>query len=64
MFLFYHLGEILKWGEFMKRKVTLSLAALAMVAGSSAFGVEDLSSMFSEGKTSGQIRLFSIDRLY
>lgn len=44
------------------KKITLSVAALSLVV--SANAAEDLSSMFSEGKASGQIREFSVDREY
>jgi imipenem/basic amino acid-specific outer membrane pore len=44
------------------KKITLSAVALGLLV--SAQAVEDLSSMFSEGKTSGQIREFSVDREY
>lgn len=44
------------------KKITLSVAALGLIV--SANAVEDLSSMFSEGTTSGQIREFSVDREY
>jgi len=46
----------------MKKSIALSLAAMVGVTGLQA--AEDLSSMFSEGKTSGQIRMFYIDRQY
>lgn len=44
------------------KKITLSVAALSLVV--SANAAEDLSAMFSEGKASGQIREFSVDREY
>jgi len=46
----------------MKRRVALSLAAATCVTGIHA--ADDLSGMFSEGKASGQIRMFYIDRQY
>ena len=46
----------------MKKAITLSLAAL--VASTTLFGAEDLSGMFVEGKTSGQVRMFYVDRQY
>mgnify|MGYP005854906717 CR=1 FL=1 len=44
------------------KKIALSVATLSLVV--SANAAEDLSSMFSEGKASGQIREFSVDREY
>ena len=44
------------------KKIALSVATLGLVV--SANAAEDLSSMFSEGKASGQIREFSVDREY
>ncbi len=44
----------------MKKIALSALVALASVAS----GAEDLSSMFSEGKASGQIRYFGVDREY
>ncbi|MDH4943512.1 OprD family outer membrane porin [Sulfurimonas sp. C5] len=46
----------------MKKSITLSLIGCGLVAGVNANAAEDLSSMFSEGKASGQIREFSIVR--
>ena len=46
----------------MKRNIVLSVAVAALT--SSLYAVDDLSSMFTEGKTSGQVRLFYIDRDY
>jgi imipenem/basic amino acid-specific outer membrane pore len=46
----------------MKKSLVISLVAVGLL--SSANAAEDLSSMFSEGKASGQIRMFSIDRKY
>lgn len=48
----------------MKKSITLSLIGFGLIAGVNANAAEDLSSMFSEGKASGQIRVFSIDRTY
>ena len=44
----------------MKKNILMSLVAVGLV--SSVNAAEDLSSMFSEGKTSGQIRTFYINR--
>lgn len=44
------------------KKIALSVATLSLVV--SANAAEDLSTMFSEGKASGQIREFSVDREY
>lgn len=44
------------------KQITLSLVALGFL--SALNGADDLSSMFSEGKSSGQIREFSVDREY
>ena len=44
----------------MKKTVAVSIAALCAAA--AADGAENLSTMFSEGKTSGQLRAFSISR--
>ena len=44
----------------MRKTVALSIASLCAMTTVNA--AEDLSSMFSEGKTSGQVRLFSIGR--
>ena len=46
----------------MKKTVALSLASIVAISGLQA--AEDLSSMFSEGKASGQIRMFYVDRQY
>jgi imipenem/basic amino acid-specific outer membrane pore len=46
----------------MRGTVSLSLLASALVV--NAFGVDDLAGMFKEGKASGQIRAFYIDRDY
>ena len=46
----------------MKKKILLSALAISLV--SSLNAADDLSSMFTEGKTSGQIRAFYIDREY
>jgi len=46
----------------MKKIVTSTVAALAVMT--SVHAAEDLSSMFSEAKASGQIRYFGIDREY
>jgi len=46
----------------MRGTVSLSLLASALVV--NAFGADDLAGMFKEGKASGQIRAFYIDRDY
>lgn len=46
------------------RKITLSLAVAATVATTGSFAASDLESAFKEGKTSGQIRAFYINRAY
>ncbi|MGB6018176.1 MAG: OprD family outer membrane porin, partial [Sulfurimonadaceae bacterium] len=46
----------------MKKTLVLSLASIVAITGLQA--AEDLSSMFTEGETSGQIRMFYIDRQY
>ncbi len=46
----------------MKKTLGVTIASLLAVTGVQA--AEDLSSMFSEGTTSGQIRLFYVDRQY
>ena len=48
----------------MKKKTVLSAAAIGLLGSMNAYGVDDLSAMFSEGKASGQIRMFYIDREY
>jgi hypothetical protein len=46
----------------MKKSLVMSLAVASLFSAANA--ADDLSSMFKDGKASGQIRLFSIDRLY
>ena len=46
----------------MKNTMKLSIVAIGLLSALNANAAEDLSSMFSEGKTSGQIREFSISR--
>jgi len=46
----------------MKKHIVLSGLIIGLL--SSVNAAEDLSSMFTEGKVSGQIRMFSIDRTY
>ena len=46
----------------MKRHIAMSAIAFGLLTTSSVNAAEDLSSMFSEGKVSGQIREFSISR--
>jgi len=48
----------------MKKKTALSAAAIGLLGSINAYGADDLSAMFSEGKASGQIRMFYIDREY
>ena len=48
----------------MKNRLAMSLVAVGLLGSVNTFAAEDLSSMFSEGKTSGQVRMFSIDRKY
>ncbi|MBU1659103.1 OprD family porin [bacterium] len=48
----------------MKKYIALSAISVGLLSSVNAFGAEDLSTMFSQGKTSGQIRMFSIDREY
>lgn len=45
-------------------KKTLGASIATVIAISNVYAAEDLSSMFSEGKTSGQIRMFYVDREY
>lgn len=46
----------------MKKHIAMSAIAFGLLTSSSVNAAEDLSSMFSEGKVSGQIREFSISR--
>jgi imipenem/basic amino acid-specific outer membrane pore len=46
----------------MKKYMTLSAAAIGLLSSLNVNAADDLSAMFSEGKTSGQIREFSISR--
>jgi len=48
----------------MKKYIVLSAITVGILSSVSLQGADDLSSMFSEGKTSGQIRAFYIDREY
>ncbi|MDT8338417.1 MAG: OprD family outer membrane porin [Sulfurimonas sp.] len=49
----------------MKKKIALSIAAMGFAVSTTALSAaEDLNSMFSEGKASGQLRMFYIDREY
>jgi len=48
----------------MKIHIAISVIAVGLLSSVNVYGAEDLSSMFSEGKTSGQIRMFSVDREY
>lgn len=45
-------------------KKTLGTSIAAVMAVSNVYAAEDLSSMFSEGKVSGQVRMFYLDREY
>jgi len=45
-------------------KKTLGLSIASIIAISNVYAAEDLSSMFSDGKASGQIRMFYVDRKY
>lgn len=46
----------------MKKRIAMSVLAVGLLSSVNVYGAEDLSSMFSEGKVSGQIREFSISR--
>ena len=46
----------------MNKKIALSVFATALLGVANVQGADDLSTMFSEGKTSGQIRMFHINR--
>lgn len=46
----------------MKKRIAMSVLAVGLLSSVNVYGAEDLSSMFSEGKASGQIREFSISR--
>ncbi|QOP40892.1 OprD family outer membrane porin [Sulfurimonas marina] len=48
----------------MKKVVTTSLVSLGLLSSVSLDAAENLSTMFSEGKARGQIRMFAIDRDY
>ncbi|MBU0721497.1 OprD family outer membrane porin [bacterium] len=48
----------------MKKFMALSAITAGLLSSVNVYAAEDLSTMFSEGKTSGQIRMFSIDRTY
>ena len=48
----------------MKKHIVLSSVVFGLIGFSSLHGAEDLSSMFKDGKVSGQIREFSISRAY
>ena len=48
----------------MKKHIALSAIAVGLLSSVSLQAADDLSSMFSEGKTSGEIRMFYIDREY
>jgi hypothetical protein len=46
----------------MKKNITLSVALVGLLSSLNVQAADDLSSMFKDGKTSGQIREFSISR--
>jgi len=46
----------------MNKKIALSVFATALLGAANVQAADDLSTMFSEGKTSGQIRMFHINR--
>jgi hypothetical protein len=46
----------------MKKHITLSALAIAVLATSNVQGADSIDGMFKEGKTSGEIRMFHIDR--
>ncbi|MFA6138618.1 MAG: OprD family outer membrane porin [Sulfurimonas sp.] len=46
----------------MKKNIAISIITVGLLSSVNVYGAEDLSSMFSEGKTSGQVREFSISR--
>ncbi|MCD6260064.1 MAG: OprD family outer membrane porin [Helicobacteraceae bacterium] len=48
----------------MKKQIVLSAALVALLGSTNIHAAENLSTMFSEGKTSGQIRSFWVDREY
>lgn len=48
----------------MKKYIALSAVAMSFVAAASLNAADDINSMFSEGKVSGQVRMFYIDREY
>lgn len=48
----------------MKKQVILSIAAIGFVSAASLNAADDINTMFSEGKVSGQARMFYIDREY
>lgn len=48
----------------MKKNIAISVIAVGLLSSLNVYGAEDLSTMFSEGKASGQVREFSISRAY
>ncbi|MDY0122549.1 MAG: OprD family outer membrane porin [Sulfurimonas sp.] len=48
----------------MKKQIVLSAALVALMGSTNVNAAENLSTMFSEGKASGQIRSFWVDREY
>lgn len=48
----------------MKKYITLSAVAVSFVAAASLNAADDVSTMFSEGKAGGGVRMFYIDREY
>jgi len=48
----------------MKKTIASSAVAIGLLGSANVYGADDLGAMFSEGKASGQIRMFYIDRQY
>lgn len=48
----------------MKKYISISAITVGLLSSVNVNAADDLSSMFSEGKVSGQVRMFSIDRKY
>lgn len=48
----------------MKKNIAISAVVIGLLSSVNVYGAEDLSSMFTEGKASGQVREFSISRSY
>ena len=60
MFVLYHYGYILLGMTNMNKTLRLSLVSMLAITGLQA--AEDLRGMFKEGKVSGEIRAFYVDR--